>query len=67
MAVTPTALRKRTIAMVVTLKTARDSNVHPGALAGVAGALTNGGRDYNFIRALAGDTCRRSARGRLFG
>jgi hypothetical protein len=53
--------------MVVTLKTARDSNVHPGALAGVAGALTNGGRDYNFIRALAGDTCRRSARGRLFG
>jgi hypothetical protein len=64
MAVTPTAPRKKAIAMLVTLESARDPNVHRGALADVAGTLTNGGRDYNFIQPLSGDIRRKSAQGR---
>jgi len=45
-------LRKKTIAMLVTLESARDPTVHRGALADIAVELTNGGLDYYFIKPL---------------
>ena len=46
------ALRKKTLAMLTTLESARDPTVHRGALAGIAVELTNGGLDYFFLQPL---------------
>ncbi len=45
-------LRKRTMAMLTTLESARDPTVHRGALANLAVELTNAGLDYYFIKPL---------------
>jgi hypothetical protein len=46
------ALRKKTLAMLKTLESARDPTVHRGALADIAVELTNGGLDYFFLEPL---------------
>lgn len=45
-------LRKRTLAVLTTLESARDPTAHRGALASVAVELTDGGLDYYFIQPL---------------
>jgi len=45
-------LRTKTIAMLVTLESARDPTVHRGALASIAVELTSSGLDYYFIKPL---------------
>ena len=45
-------LRKKTIAMLMTLESARDPTVHRGTLANIAVELTNAGLDYYFIKSL---------------
>ena len=45
-------LRKKTIAMLMTLESARDPTVHRGALANIAVELTSSGLDYYFIKPL---------------
>ena len=46
------ALRKKTLAMLTSLESARDPTVHRGALADMAVKLTNGGLDYFFLQPL---------------
>jgi hypothetical protein len=46
------ALRKKTLAVLTSLESARDATVHRGALADIAVELTNGGLDYYFIQPL---------------
>ena len=45
-------LRKRTMAMLKALESARDPTVHRGALADIAVELTHGGLDYYFLQPL---------------
>ena len=45
-------LCKKTMAMLVTLESARDPTVHRDALANIAVELTNSGLDYYFIKPL---------------
>ena len=46
------ALRKKTLAVLATLESARDPTAHRGALADISVELTNGGLDYFFIQPL---------------
>jgi hypothetical protein len=46
------ALRKKTLAVITSLESARDPTVHRGALADIAVELTNGGLDYFFLEPL---------------
>ena len=46
------ALRKKTLAVITSLESARDPTVHRGALADIAVELTNGGLDYFFLQPL---------------
>jgi hypothetical protein len=46
------ALRRKTLAMLTSLESARDPTVHRGALADIAVELTNGGLDYFFLQPL---------------
>jgi hypothetical protein len=45
-------LRKKTLAVLTSLESARDPTVHRGALADLAVELTNGGLDYFFLQPL---------------
>ncbi len=46
------ALRKKTLAVLASLESARDPTEHRGALADIAVELTNGGLDYFFLQPL---------------
>jgi hypothetical protein len=46
------ALRRKTLAVLTSLESARDPTVHRGALADIAAELTNGGLDYFFLQPL---------------
>ena len=46
------ALRKKTLAVLASLESARDPTAHRGVLADICVELTNGGLDYFFIQPL---------------